>query len=141
MNNTHTNAGGAHQMSVLEKIAKTKNLIEAIQAASEEFAESPAQKFKDDSKLSGEFKNERSYKGLVDEAKNLGLGLIEIGVPQESMISIYSENRPEWNISDYAILMNGCVTIGVYTNDSVEHIKLKCSTHGPTCCSSKTPQC
>ncbi|HZW78828.1 MAG TPA: AMP-binding protein, partial [Candidatus Deferrimicrobiaceae bacterium] len=41
-------------------------------------------------------------------------GLQEWGVHQGDRIAILSENRPEWSIADFAILLLGAVTVPVY---------------------------
>lgn len=48
------------------------------------------------------------------------LGLLELGVSKEDKIAMISNNRPEWNISDYGILQVGAVDVPVYPTSS-EH--------------------
>jgi len=112
-------------MSVPEKIADSANLAEAIRLACEMFPELNAQKFKDDSKEPGDYTHSRTFRALCEKTRQLGKGIVELGIPAGSLISILSENQPEWNICDFAILYNACATVGVYTNDSVEHIEFK----------------
>ncbi len=112
-------------MAIQAKIANAPSLNEAIRLACEEFPALIAQKFKDDSKEPGEFKHSRTFEAMYKEILTLGRAIVHLGVPAGSMISVLSENRPEWNITDFAVLHNACTTVGVYTNDSVEHIKFK----------------
>ncbi|MFA6451378.1 MAG: AMP-binding protein [bacterium] len=112
-------------MAVPEKIANAVSLNEAIRIACVEFKELDAQKYKDDSKEPGEFKHKRSFEHFYKDISALACAICNLGVPEGSMISILSENRPEWNITDFAIHKNACATVGVYTNDSVDHIKFK----------------
>ena len=44
--------------------------------------------------------------------------LIEFGLKPGDIISIYSENRPEWAVSDYATLSIGAVDAGIYPTNS-----------------------
>lgn len=112
-------------MPVPENIAKATNLAEALRLACEQFPNLDAQKFKDDSKQPGEYRHRRSFMDLYGEVLSLGRALVELGIPEGAMVSILSENRPEWNITDFANLHNGCTTVGIYTNDSVAHIEFK----------------
>jgi long-chain acyl-CoA synthetase len=116
---------GNHIMSVQKKIAESSNLAEAVRIACELFPDLDAQMYKDDAKLPGEFKYRRTFRAMYQEVITLGRALIEIGVTEGAMVSVLSENRPEWNITDFANLHNGFTTVGIYTNDSIEHIEFK----------------
>ncbi|HOO57260.1 MAG TPA: AMP-binding protein [bacterium] len=112
-------------MPVPERTASSGSLPEAIRLTSEEFSTETAQLYKEDSKIPGEYKYSRTHSEFYSQILLLAYGLIDLGLPSGAMVSILSENRPEWNISDFAILHNGCTTVGIYTNDSVEHIEFK----------------
>jgi long-chain acyl-CoA synthetase len=112
-------------MAVPEKIASAVSLNEAVRIACELFLDLNAQKYKDDSKEPGEYKHTRSFEFFYKDISALGCAICNLGIPAGSLISILSENRPEWNITDFAIHKNSCCTVGIYTNDSVEHIKFK----------------
>ncbi len=51
------------------------------------------------------------FKELVD---NLSRGLIEKGMGKGSRIAVMSHNRPEWNITDFAIMQIGAYQIPFY---------------------------
>jgi long-chain acyl-CoA synthetase len=51
---------------------------------------------------------------------NLGLGLISLGVKKGDIVTIFSENRWEWLVSDLAILSIGAVDAPVYSTNSGE---------------------
>ncbi|MFZ5517209.1 MAG: AMP-dependent synthetase/ligase [Candidatus Zhuqueibacterota bacterium] len=55
-----------------------------------------------------------SYQELGERVKNFALGLASLGVKKGDRISILSENRPEWAISDLAILSLGAINVPVY---------------------------
>ncbi len=112
-------------MAVPEKIANAVSLNEAVRIACEEYKDLTAQKFKDESKLPGEFKHTRTFAEMDEHIGALACAICGLGVTEGAMISILSENRPEWNITDFANHRNACATVGVYTNDSVGHIKFK----------------
>ncbi|MGZ5555610.1 MAG: AMP-binding protein, partial [Candidatus Aminicenantales bacterium] len=43
--------------------------------------------------------------------KNLSLGLADIGLTPGEKLIIFSENRPEWTITDFAVLCAGGITV------------------------------
>ena len=55
--------------------------------------------------------NTRQFKDLVDD---LSRGLIAKGMGKESRIAVMSHNRPEWNITDFAIMQIGAYQIPLY---------------------------
>ena len=49
-----------------------------------------------------------------DTVRGLAYALNELGVKSGDRVAILSENRPEWTMSDFAILCAGAVTVPVY---------------------------
>ncbi len=49
-----------------------------------------------------------SYSDLYDYGLFLGTALIELGVKARDHVALLSDNRVEWNIADYGILLAGC---------------------------------
>ncbi|MEO6323382.1 MAG: long-chain fatty acid--CoA ligase [Thermoanaerobaculia bacterium] len=47
--------------------------------------------------------------------KGFALGLASLGVDRADRVAILSENRPEWPMSDFAILALGAMTVPIYT--------------------------
>jgi len=72
-------------------------------------------------------KNGKWYKTDVEEfqekVKYFGLGLYKLGVKQGDEVSIHSENRTEWLITDQAILSIGAVNVPIYTTQPGNQIK------------------
>ena len=54
---------------------------------------------------------------------DLSKGLISIGIKKESRIAVMSHNRPEWNISDFAIMQIGAYQIPLYPTLAEHDIK------------------
>lgn len=76
------------------------------------------------SKIDGAYQD-ISYDELGDRVKHLCLGLIELGVQKGDRVALLSENRPEWAITDLAILAAGGVNVPMFstlTPPQVEHI-------------------
>lgn len=66
-----------------------------------------------------------SYKELYEFGLNLGTALIDLGIGARDHVALLSDNRVEWNIADYAILMIGAADVprGVdVTNQEIEYI-------------------
>ena len=51
---------------------------------------------------------------MARKAKQIGLGLRELGVNPGDRVAILSNNRPEWAIADFACLTIGCTDVSVY---------------------------
>ena len=55
-----------------------------------------------------------SNKEVFDRIRELSLGLASFGIGAGDRVAIVSETRPEWVLSDLAILARGAVTVPVY---------------------------
>lgn len=60
---------------------------------------------------------------VIEKVKHLTLGLADLGVKAGDKIAIISENRPEWSLSDLAVLSLRAVNIPIYTTQAVEQIR------------------
>ena len=58
------------------------------------------------------------YRGVVGIARALEAW----GVRKGDRVAILSENRPEWTITDFALLALGAVTVPIYATQTAEHI-------------------
>ncbi len=65
--------------------------------------------------------NKKEY---LDIAENIAFALLEKGVKKGDNIIIASENRPEWNFVDLALLKIGAVSIPVYATISDEQLEI-----------------
>src|SRR5688572_20263433 len=59
---------------------------------------------------------------LADHARQVALGILEIGVKRGERVAILSENRPEWAIADYACLTAGLTDVPIYPTLPAEQI-------------------
>src|SRR5215468_6507098 len=60
-----------------------------------------------------------------ERARQVGLGLVALGLQPRDVVSIISDNCPEWLYTDLGVLSVGGVTNGIYTTDApgqVEYI-------------------
>jgi len=59
----------------------------------------------------------------IDRIKKIALGLSSLGVKAGDRIAIISENRPEWSLTDLAILSLRAVNVPIYTTQAVDQIR------------------
>ncbi|HUK89590.1 MAG TPA: AMP-binding protein, partial [Blastocatellia bacterium] len=59
-----------------------------------------------------------SYKEVERNVRYLALALHDTGIRAGERVAIWSENRPEWNFADLAILALGAVDVPIYTTQS-----------------------
>lgn len=60
---------------------------------------------------------------FVERVKDVALGLAALGIRPGDRIALLSENRPEWSISDFAILSLGAINVPIYTTQAVDQIE------------------
>lgn len=97
------------------------NLAEMFRLAAERYGDSPAFA----SRMGRETFQPVSYRDLYDFGLYLGTALIELGVEAREHVGLLCDNRVEWNIADYAILMCGGADVprGTdVTNQEIEYI-------------------
>jgi long-chain acyl-CoA synthetase len=54
--------------------------------------------------------------------RSIAAGLHALGVRRGDRVALLSENRPEWSMTDLAILSLGAVNVPVYTTQAVEQV-------------------
>ena len=73
-------------------------------------------------KLNGAWHN-ISGSEAIERIKRIALGLSALGIKAGDRIAIISENRPEWSLTDLAILSLRAVNVPIYTTQAVEQIR------------------
>src|SRR6185295_10847367 len=64
-----------------------------------------------------------SSQEVFERIRDLSLGLGALGVGSGDRVAIISESRPEWIVSDLAILAGGAVTVPIYPTLSGAHAR------------------
>ena len=59
-----------------------------------------------------------SWADAARQVASLAASLKSIGLQRGDRVCLVSENRPEWLISDLAIMAAGCVTVPTYTTNT-----------------------
>ena len=60
---------------------------------------------------------------VIERIRHLTLGLQDLGIEAGDRVAIISENRPEWSLTDLAILSLKAVNVPIYTTQAVEQIR------------------
>ena len=60
---------------------------------------------------------------FVERVRYVALGLAALGIKRGDRVALLSENRPEWSITDFAILSLGAVNVPIYTTQAIDQIR------------------
>ncbi|HEY5706384.1 MAG TPA: AMP-binding protein [Terrimicrobiaceae bacterium] len=82
-------------------------LADLYREAAERFGELPAFAAKDSS---GAYRP-ISYRRLYEDGLSLATALIDLGLRQREHVGLLSDNRPEWILCDYGVLLAGCADV------------------------------
>src|SRR5262245_11613643 len=64
-----------------------------------------------------------NYGDVARRVRELALGLYKLGFRRGDKIAIWSENRPEWNIADLAVLALGAADVPIYTTQALNQVE------------------
>ena len=67
---------------------------------------------------------------FVTRVRHVALGLGSLGIKAGDRVALLSENRPEWSITDLAILSLGAVNVPIYTTQAVDQVEFILSDSG-----------
>jgi long-chain acyl-CoA synthetase len=70
-------------------------------------------------KRDGEWQ-ERTYAEVGEIVREIGLGLIDLGIAAGERVCILCNTRPEWSYADFAISSTGAVVVPIYPTNSPE---------------------
>src|SRR5262249_31663544 len=79
-------------------------------------------------------------RSLLPAVSRLCLALRSMGLERGARVAILSENRPEWLISDYALLGAGAVGVPIYTSLTPAQIEYILSNSGAWAVIVSTPE-
>ena len=102
------------------KTTDPKTLNELFNSAVNTYRELEFLRFK----VGGEWRS-LTFGDVARRVRELALGLHALGIRAGDRVSIWSENRPEWNLADLAALAIGAVDVPIYatqTRSQVEYI-------------------
>ncbi|HNW29849.1 MAG TPA: AMP-binding protein, partial [Spirochaetota bacterium] len=75
-----------------------------------------------------------SWNEMSRMVRQLGCYLLSAGVKKGDRVALFSQNRPEWWITDMAILSIGAVNVPIYATNSAEESRYILSNSGAKIC-------
>lgn len=92
-----------------------EHLSAMIQESVQKFGDKTAMRYKE----GGRWKT-ISYTELGEKIRATAKALLEEGIGEGDMVGIFSQNRPEWAIADFAILSVNAVSVPVYATNTAK---------------------
>jgi len=99
----------------MERGTKSSTLADLLPLSAERYGSAAAVRYKQDGKWV-----DRSFDEVLEVARSLSLGLIDLGVAKGDKVSILANTRPEWTYFDFAALSAGAVVVPIYQTNSPE---------------------
>ena len=93
----------------------SRTIADLMVCAAEQFADRVAVRHKVD----GDWRDV-TYAEVGDIVREIGLGLIDIGIAPGERVSLLCNTRPEWTYCDFAIASSGAVVVPIYPTNSPE---------------------
>jgi long-chain acyl-CoA synthetase len=93
----------------------SRTIADLMVCAAEQFADRVAVRHKVD----GDWRDV-TYAEVGDIVREIGLGLIDIGIAPGERVSLLCNTRPEWTYCDFAITSAGAVVVPIYPTNSPE---------------------
>lgn len=90
-----------------------EHLAAMIQASVKKYGDKTAMRYKEN----GQWQS-ISYQALGEKIRAVAKALLETGIQEGDMIGIFSRNRPEWAIADFAILSVKAVSVPIYATNT-----------------------
>jgi len=99
----------------MERGTKSSTLADLLPLSAERYGSAVAVRYKEDGAWV-----DRSFEQVLEVARSLSLGLIDLGVAKGDKVSILANTRPEWTYFDFAALSAGAVVVPIYQTNSPE---------------------
>ncbi|HEX6621316.1 MAG TPA: AMP-binding protein, partial [Solirubrobacteraceae bacterium] len=93
----------------------SKTIADLMVCAAEQFADRVAVRHK-----VGDDWHDVTFAQVGDIVREIGLGLIDVGIVPGERVSLLCNTRPEWTYCDFAITSAGAVVVPIYPTNSPE---------------------
>jgi long-chain acyl-CoA synthetase len=97
---------------------KSSTIADLLPRSARQYGDAPAVRCKENGAWV-----DRSFNQVVEIARNLSLGLIDLGVEKGDKVSILANTRAEWTYFDFAALSAGAVVVPIYQTNSPEECR------------------
>ncbi len=64
-----------------------------------------------------------TWRQYGERARRVGMGLVALGLRPRDVVSIISDNRPEWLYTDLGVMSVAAIPNGIYTTDSARQVE------------------
>ena len=95
----------------------TRHLAEVLRSTVNRFGERPALLWK-----VGDAWQQMTYGEMAGQVTAVASGLIGLGVAAGDRVALFSENRPEWAITDLGALTVSAVTVPIYATNTPDQV-------------------
>ena len=96
----------------------SKTLADLLPLSAQFYGNAPAVRYKDGTQWV-----DRSFNEVLEIARQLGLGLTQLGVEKGDRVAILGNTRPEWTYFDFAALSIGATVVPIYQTNSAEECR------------------
>jgi long-chain acyl-CoA synthetase len=97
---------------------KSSTLADLLPRAARLYGDMPAVRYKENDAWV-----DRSFNQVLEIARDLSLGLIDLGVEKGDKVSILANTRAEWTYFDFAALSAGAIVVPIYQTNSPEECR------------------
>ncbi len=94
-----------------------RHLVEIFRATVDEHGDRPALYWK-----IGTSWHSMTYSQALDQIESVAAGLVGLGIAEGDRVALFSQNRPEWALADYATLAIGAVTVPIYATNTPDQV-------------------
>ncbi len=94
---------------------ETENLALMIREKTREYGDKSAMRYRE-----GDTWKVITYNEMGDDIESAAKALIDMGIKEGDMVGIFSGNRPEWAIADFAIHMVKGVSVPIYSTNTAK---------------------
>jgi long-chain acyl-CoA synthetase len=105
----------------------SRTIADLLPLAAEKFGDAPAVR----QKVDGAWQDV-SFREVAEIAREISLGLVDIGVAPGDRVCILCQTRPEWTYADFGITQTGAVVVPIYPTNSPEECEWVVGNSGAT---------